>query len=200
MPTTTFCSEDCECPTCREKIYAIFNEAYDNTPEIREICLELGLGKKKPTQQKPTMPTTAEKPQTSVHLTPEQRTEINKLGEAMFCEAYPCNPRPFARGLLTYLTNGGDITYIPARKILHTLVGTTFHQMFSFSLKEILEKTQLEPKEPIRVLQEMEELSEKPGFQPEDWEPFLPYLILPVCQNLGVYDSLEEYKALHPTA
>lgn len=40
----------CECPVCRKRVYAIFDEAYDTNPEIRDICFELGLGPKRPTK------------------------------------------------------------------------------------------------------------------------------------------------------
>ncbi len=48
---------------------------------------------------------------------------------AMFCHAFPCNPRPFLTALRDHLAAGGDIRGDHAKRILWTLIGIVRSQL-----------------------------------------------------------------------
>ena len=53
---------------------------------------------------------------------------------AMFCDAFPCNPRSFRRALAEHLEAGGTMTGDHAKRILWTLTGIVRGQMARIDL------------------------------------------------------------------
>lgn len=124
--------------------------------------------------------------------------QITKLGTAMFSEAFPCNPRPFALGLKTHLLNNGKMSDPEAKRILFTLTGILVGQLFYISLDDIHQRVEREPKDPLQVLNQMEEDLKTSEFDATKWKTPLYHLILAAYGINGDYDSLAQYEQLKP--
>ena len=75
----------------------------------------------------------------------ETITENQKLSLAMFSESFPCNPLPFANGLINGVReNGTDwITSDQAKRIMFVLIAQSYGQ--GFNIESYQEYTNLLP-------------------------------------------------------
>lgn len=123
---------------------------------------------------------------------------------AMFCDAFPCNPRPFRTALAKHLEAGGTITGDHAKRILWTLIGIVRGQMVRIDLagNEALHNDHLARLPgrliPSQVLVAMEREAE--GLDTPDtirnWWSSIASLILFAYGNEGIYDHCDEWERL----
>jgi hypothetical protein len=124
---------------------------------------------------------------------------------ALFCEAFPCNPRPFRTALADHLDDGGLITDEKAKRILHTLTGIVRGQLFRIDLARNADMHHSHlaclpgRSTPEGVLVAMKREADGCGTDAtrHQWWTSIASLIFFAYGETGTLDSFEEWGRLH---